>query len=480
MTTPTTTAEVTAKVDAAVAAFDVLRKLTPAARAGLIEAVADALDANSETLIPLAQQESHLPIPRLTGELIRTTYQLRTFADLLRAGDAADVVIDRAKTDRPIGPTPDLRRYLIPLGPVAMYSASNFPFAFSVAGGDTASALAAGCPVVVKAHSGHPELSAATVAVVQQALTAAGAPEGTLDAVYGQAAGIELLKDPRIAAGAFTGSTWGGRALFDVAAARPRPIPFYGELGSVNPVIITREASEANAETIASGFAASFTLGGGQFCTKPGVVFVPAGSSIPSLVQSALADAPAQPLLNDRITAAYAEAEPHFHGIAGVQSLVLGTVDASGVTPSLFATNLSTLLEHADSLLEERFGPSAILVEYPADQVLADLLAPFEGSLTVTIHAVAADDAGVAEALDRASLVAGRLVWNGWPTGVAVSPAMTHGGPYPSSSNALHTSVGSTAIRRFQRPVSYQSVPDAALPAELRDSNPLGLTRAEV
>jgi NADP-dependent aldehyde dehydrogenase len=334
--------------------------------------------------------------------------------------------------------------------------------------------------VIVKAHSGHPELSAATVAVVQDALDSAGAPSGTLDVVYGQQAGVMLLQDPRVAAGAFTGSTGGGRALFDVAAARARPIPFYGELGSVNPVIVSREASTDDADAIAAGLVGSFTLGGGQFCTKPGVVFLPEGSAIPLIAQRALTGVPAQRLLNDRITTAYADAESHFHGVPGVDTLIHGTVTEDGVTPSLFRTSLANLLAHAGTLLEERFGPSAILVEYPIDAELAALLDPFEGSLTVTIHAVGTDDAGIADALDRATLIAGRIVWNGWPTGVAVSPAMTHGGPYPSSTNSLHTSVGVSAIRRFQRPVSYQNVPDPALPESLRDANPLGLVRREV
>ncbi|WAH99170.1 aldehyde dehydrogenase (NADP(+)) [Arthrobacter sp. MMS18-M83] len=478
MTTLSTTENVTAKVDAAVRAFDRLRRTSPTERAELLEAVAQALEANAATLIPLAQAESHLPQARLTGELARTTYQLRSFAQLLRAGDFAEVIIDHAKTDTPLGPTPDLRRHLIPLGPVAMFSASNFPFAFSVAGGDTASALAAGCSVIVKAHSGHPELSATTAAVVRDALVSAGAPDGTLDVVYGQQSGIALLQDPRIAAGAFTGSTWGGRALFDVAAARQRPIPFYGELGSVNPVVVSREASKAKADAIATGLVDSFTLGAGQFCTKPGVIFVPEGSTIPKLAQNALADAPAQALLNDRITAAYADSEAHFHQVAGVDTLVLGAVTDVGVTPSLFRTTLGNLLEHAGTLLEERFGPSVILVEYPAGADLASLLDSFEGSLTVTIHALDTGDVGIGDALDRASLIAGRIVWNGWPTGVAVSAAMTHGGPYPSATSALHTSVGVTAIRRFQRPVSYQNVPDLGLPESLRNANPLGLVRA--
>ncbi|GAA4342136.1 aldehyde dehydrogenase (NADP(+)) [Microbacterium rhizosphaerae] len=473
MTATSTIEDVTAKVDAAVGAFDRLRRMSPAERAALLDAIAYALEANATTLVPLAQRESHLSPPRLTGELGRTTYQLRSFAQHLRTGDFAGVVIDHAKADTPLGPTPDLRRHLIPLGPVAVYSASNFPFAFSVAGGDTASALAAGCPVVVKAHSGHPELSAATTAIVQGALASAGAPDGTLDVVYGQNAGVSLLQNPRVSAGAFTGSTAGGRALFDVAAARPRPIPFYGELGSVNPVIVSREASGCRAEEIATGLVDSFTLGGGQFCTKPGVVFVPEGSAIPELARKAVRNAPAQQLLNDRITAAYTAAEPHFHAVPGVDTLVRGAATEEGVTPSLFRTPLASLLAHSDTLLEERFGPSAVLIEYPSDANLASLLDPFDGSLTVTIHALGADDAGVADALDRATLIAGRVVWNGWPTGVAVSPAMTHGGPYPSSTNALHTSVGVTAIRRFQRPVTFQNAPDALLPEPLRDAKPL-------
>lgn len=461
----------------AAAAAPALAALTPIQRARLLDAVADHLDAAAEELLPVAVSESHLSLTRLTGELARTTYQLRTFRDLLVRGYFLEATIEHANPNATLGPSPDLRRILRPIGPVAVFSASNFPFAFSVAGGDTASALAAGCPVVVKAHSGHPRLSALTAEVVSAALDEASAPMGSFAVIYGQNAGVHLLGHDAIAAGAFTGSTSGGRALFNVASARRLPIPFYGELGSVNPVFVTREAVSARGREIVAGFVASYTLGAGQFCTKPGIIFLPSGHGLNGALSDAVGKVAPSPLLNNRIASGYQDLAGGFDNTAGVRCLALGTETENGFTPSLYSTSADILMEYADVLLEERFGPSSIVVEYDDAASLVDLARLFEGTLTATIHAQSSMDAAAADLLAVVTERTGRVIWNQWPTGVTVSPAMTHGGPYPSSTSVLHTSVGTTAIRRFLRPVSYQGTPDELLPPELRDGNPLGVPR---
>lgn len=454
----------------------------PSERAAWIGAVADALDAAAGRLVPIAQRESNLPLQRLTGELARTTYQLRTFVTLLNDGDYLEVVIDHANADHPVGPAPDLRRMLQPLGPVAVYSASNFPFAFSVAGGDTASALAAGCPVIVKAHPGHPELSAAMAEIVTDALAAAGAPDGVFAVVYGYEAGTALLRHPLIEAGAFTGSTGGGRALFDIANSRERPIPFYGELGSVNPAFVTREAASERGEAIASGFAGSYTLGVGQFCTKPGVLFVPRGSGLVEAVTEAARPAPAGRMLNSSISDRLARLEEEIAADPDVEVLLAGGAVADGEggeawSPSLYRASADVVRARPELVLEERFGPSAVVVEYDEASELPQLAELFEGTLTATVQGRDASDDGVAELIDVLAERAGRVLWNGWPTGVTVSAAMQHGGPYPSATSSLYTSVGTSAIRRFLRPVCYQAIPDALLPPALQEANPLGIPR---
>ncbi|RKS07280.1 NADP-dependent aldehyde dehydrogenase [Nocardiopsis sp. Huas11] len=478
-----TAADVAAALEAAAGAAPALADLLPRERADLLRRVADAVDADTDALVGLAAEETHLPEARLRGEVGRTTFQLRRFAAVLDEGAYLEAVVDTADPAWPVGPRPDLRRVLEPLGPVVVFGASNFPFAFSVLGGDTASALAAGCPVVVKAHPGHPRLSARTGAIADRALRAAGAPEGTFALLFGEEAGRLAVTHPAARAVGFTGSIRGGRALHDLAAARPEPIPFYGELGSVNPVFVTRAAAEARAAEILSGFAGSFTLGAGQFCTKPGLLFLPASVSLEPLVDAVRASAPAA-LLNERVAAGFGGGVAALTGHPATTVLVEGTVDGDGAAsagwaPTLAATTVTDLLAHADVLMEECFGPAALVVSYADESELLPVAEALPGQLTATVHAEdTPQERPFAAALTaRLRDRAGRLLWNGWPTGVSVTDAMHHGGPYPASTSALHTSVGATAIRRFLRPVTYQDMPHHLLPPALRDDNPLGIPR---
>ncbi|WP_422934883.1 aldehyde dehydrogenase (NADP(+)) [Sinomonas sp. P47F7] len=473
---PTPAVDLESVLDAAQRAAAPLAALRPAERARLLDAVAAALDAAAGELVPVAQAETHLPEGRLRGELKRTTFQLRLFGEFLRDGGYLDARIDHADAEWPMGaPRPDLRRVRVPLGPVVVFAASNFPFAFSVAGGDTASALAAGCPVLLKAHSGHLGLSRLTAEVVAAALAEAGAPEGTFALLVGTEAGAAALRDPRVAAGAFTGSIPGGRALFDIASSRPVPIPFYGELGSNNPVFVTEAAAAGRGAEIAAGFVGSFTLGAGQFCTKPGTLVVPARSGlVGELRRSALP--PAAQLLNERIQAGYAGVLEGLAAHPRIEVLVQGPDPlADPPSPTLLLTTAADMLADPHALQAECFGPTAVVVTYDDESQLAPLAESFEGQLTATIHGTeSCDVAGLVEVLSRK---AGRVLWNQWPTGVSVTYAQQHGGPYPATTSVTSTSVGTAAIDRFLRPVAYQGFPQHLLPEALRDANPLGVPR---
>ncbi len=447
---------------------------TAVERSGWLTAVADALDAAADELVPLADEESHLGTVRLSGELKRTTAQVRLFAGAVVEGSYLEATIDHPDaTTTP--PRPDLRRMLRPLGPVAVFSASNFPFAFSVAGGDTASALAAGCPVIVKGHSAHPRLSKRTAEVVAHALAAAGAPDGIFGHVTGRATGVALVQHPEVRAVGFTGSLHGGRALFDLASSRPDPIPFYGELSAVNPVLITAAALDARADELAAGLAASFTLGAGQFCTNPGVVFVPAGSGFAERVAAAVGSTTPVPMLTDGIAAAFASRLEGLSAHDGVSVVAGDPAQQPGSGSAVvLGTTTDAVLTDPSALLSECFGPSTLIVEYSdVDDALAAIRA-VGGSLTATVHAEPGEH--LTAILAVLTEVAGRVLFAGWPTGVAVSWAQQHGGPWPSTTS-IHTSVGVTALRRFLRPVAYQDAPAAALPPELRDENVLGIPR---
>ncbi|WP_075661757.1 aldehyde dehydrogenase (NADP(+)) [Streptomyces acidiscabies] len=453
-------------------------------RAAFLRSAADQLEAAKEALVETADAETALGPVRLNGELARTCYQLRAFAAIVDEGAFLDVVINHPD-DTATPPIPDLRRYKVPLGVVAVYSASNFPFAFSVAGGDTASALAAGNPVVVKAHPDHPGLSELVAKVVRRAAAAHGIPEGVLGLVHGFESGIELIKHPLVAAAGFTGSIRGGRALFDAAAARPTPIPFHGELGSLNPVVVTEAAATERAEAIGTGLAGSMTLGVGQFCVKPGLVLVPSGAAGDGLVKSltaAVSDTDAGVLLDHRMRDNFIAGVAERAQLPDVESPV--TPGAGGehtVSPGFLtvpAARLATEGDH-DLLLEECFGPVTVVVRYDDDAEVTSVLSRLPGNLTATVQLSEAEAAGEGRGTDLLAEVtplAGRVLVNGWPTGVAVAAAQHHGGPYPATTSTS-TSVGGTAIERWMRPVVYQTTPTALLPLELRDENELGLPR---
>lgn len=452
----------------------------PAGRATVLENIADALEDAGGELIPLGMGETSLAEARLSSELKRTAFQLRLFSEVLRDGSFLDVRIDHADPDWPMGaPRPDLRRWKRPIGTVLVFSASNFPFAFSVAGGDTASALAAGNPVVVKAHEGHPELSERTAGVVRSVLRDSGASKDLLGLIHGREAGAAAVQDSRIRAAGFTGSIPGGRALFDLAVSRPDPIPFYGELGSNNPVFVTPGAAAARGEEITEGFLGSFTMGAGQFCTKPGTLFVPAGSNLVEGLRAA--ELPeVHPLLSPGIGEGHSRALTGLSEHSGVQVLAGGEApgaDADTVHPSptLLLTSAEALLADPEALEAECFGPTALVVEYDAadglDQAV-ELARTFEGQLTASVFAE--ENCPVEELLEVLAGIAGRVVWNQWPTGVSVTHAQQHGGPYPATTAVGSTSVGTAAVERFLRPVAYQNLPQRLLPPELRDADPSG------
>ncbi|MBG7703533.1 aldehyde dehydrogenase (NADP(+)) [Streptomyces sp. MC1] len=477
-----TAQEVDEAVRAAHAARDALTDRT--VRAAFLRSAAAGLDAAKVGLVETADAETALGPGRLTGELARTCYQLRAFADIVDEGAFLDVIINHPD-DTATPPVPDLRRYKVPLGVVAVYSASNFPFAFSVAGGDTASALAAGCPVVVKSHPDHPALSELVAKVLRRAAAEHGIPEGVVGLVHGFEAGVELIKHPLVAAAGFTGSVRGGRALFDAAAARPVPIPFHGELGSLNPVLVTEAAAAERAEEIGGGLAGSMTLGVGQFCVKPGLVLVPSGAAGDRLVKSltdAVSDTDAGVLLDHRMRDNFIAGVAERAELPDVETPVTPGAGGEHVVSAGFLTVPAEKLtaEGAyDLLLEECFGPVTVVARYADEAEATAVLSRLPGNLTATVQVSSDEAAGRGrgpELLAELTPLAGRVLVNGWPTGVAVAPAQHHGGPYPATTSTS-TSVGGTAIERWLRPVVYQNAPEALLPAELKDDNPLGLPR---
>ncbi|RXZ46128.1 aldehyde dehydrogenase family protein [Agromyces binzhouensis] len=462
--------EADAVIRAADAAFAAASAHDRLWRAGLLDALADALDAHRDDLAAVADAETGLGLPRLTGEVGRSSFQFRMFAEALRDGGYLEATIDHADTTA-LGPQPEIRRMLVPLGTIAVFGSSNFPFAFSVAGGDTASALAAGNAVVLKAHSSHLATSKASHAVLRDAAAAYGAPEGLIGIVYGTDAGRVLVSHPLVQAVGFTGSLHGGRAIMDLIDARPRPIPFYGELSSLNPLIVTPAAAAARGEAIADGLYGSFTLGSGQFCTKPGVAFVPTGDAGDALVARIAAkatDAAATVLLNGRIASSFDEIRDRVVATGSVAVLAQGVADpGAGFTavPTVLATTAAALTSEAT---EEAFGPLIVLVRFDEDAEIVRALDAVPDSLTATVHSEASDADAVAALVRELSPRVGRLVFDGYPTGVRVSWAQHHGGPWPAT-NSQHTSVGVSAIRRFLRPLAWQDAPEALLPAELRD-----------
>jgi NADP-dependent aldehyde dehydrogenase len=463
-----TDAEVDAAVAAAAEALPAWAALADEDRARALETVADALDERAKELVVVADEETALGDARLTGEVGRTTGQLRLFAGVLRDGGYHDVAESPAGGGiAPIG------RLSHAVGPVAVFAASNFPFAFSVLGGDAASALAAGCPVVVKAHEGHPNTSELTAQIVHEALAQAGAPHGVFALVHGVDAGLRLLKHPDISAAGFTGSTSGGLALAKISADREVPIPFFGELGAVNPVVVLPSAAVERAADIASGYAGSLTLGAGQFCTNPGLLFVPArDENLRRALVDAVSESSGAPMLSERIYAGYEAALAEIEAHPAVTSVAAGTTGDGpwGATPRLFATTLEEFAADLPVLARERFGPAGLLISYPSAEELLPVLARLGGNLVGSVHGDPDDRADLVTARQVIAVferTVGRIVWNGWPTGVAVNAAQHHGGPYPATTAAATTSVGSAAIRRWLVPVAYQGLPADLLPARL-------------
>ncbi|MGH9412957.1 MAG: aldehyde dehydrogenase (NADP(+)) [Terriglobales bacterium] len=462
----------------AAAAAPVFARCSGRERGAFLRAIAAAIEAVAPQLVARAGSETALPSARLQGETARTTAQLRLFADLIEEGSWVDARLDAAVALEGKPRQPDLRSMLRPIGPVAVFGASNFPLAFSVAGGDTASALAAGNPVIVKAHPAHPGTSALVGDAIRSAAERSHMPEGVFSLLFdaGIAVGAALVQHPAIRAVGFTGSLQGGRKLMDLAAARPNPIPVYAEMGSVNPLFILPHALAERGAAIAAGLAQSVTLGAGQFCTKPGLVLVPAnpaGNEFMQTLSAQMAAAPAFTLLTGAIARSFQAGAAARAGAAHVATLAQPA--AGALSAWLFETSADQLLQQPQ-LGEELFGPATLAVRHGGPEQLLALARTLSGHLTATVHATDADLRENRELLDVLAERVGRLVINGFPTGVAVTSAMVHGGPYPAAS-LPQSSVGTRAIVRFLRPVCYQDVPDFALPEELQEANPLGIWR---
>lgn len=440
-------------------------------RAAFLDAIADEIEARGAAITEIGTQETGLPAARLEGERGRTTGQLRLFASHIRDGAYLDRRHDKAMPDRQPLPRPDLRLIERPIGPVAVFGASNFPLAFSTAGGDTAAALAAGCPVVVKGHSAHPGTGEIVAEAVHAAREKLGLHPGVFSLIQGgnRKVGEALVQNPHIKAVGFTGSLGGGRALFDLCAARPEPIPFFGELGSVNPMFLLPEAVKARGAAIGEGWAGSLTMGAGQFCTNPGIAVIaegPEGDAVVAAASEALGKAAPQVMLTDGIAKAYRDGKDRFDSRNSVSPVL--TTESAGreANPNLYEVSSEAFLEdHA--LSEEVFGPLGLVVRVPSAEHMVELAKGFEGQLTATMHMDAGDTPLARKLLPVLERKAGRVLVNGFPTGVEVADAMVHGGPYPASTNFGATSVGTLSIRRFLRPVSYQNIPEDVLPEDL-------------
>lgn len=478
-----TAEDVERAVQLAAAAAPAWARLSGADRNRFLQAIARNLEAKAEDLVARAMQETGLPEARLKGEVARTAGQLRLYGDAAERGDWLDARIETAQPDRKPLPKPDHRSMLRPLGPVVVFGSSNFPFAYSVAGGDTASAFAAGCPVIVKAHPAHPGTSEMVGRLILHAVREGGLPEGSFSLLFDKGFGVgqTLVQHPLVKAAGFTGSVKGGRALTDLAAARPEPIPVYAEMGSVNPLFILPGALAERATAIVEGLHASATLGVGQFCTNPGLIVLersPAAEQFVAQLAAKLVATPEGPMLTPGIRKNFVAGTAARGELSGVKKIAEGrTATACGAAPVWFATDARYFLgNHA--LSEEIFGPSSLVI-WCADR--AEMLAVargLEGSLTATIHASPAEAPGNGELVEVLAGRAGRLILNGYPTGLEVSHAIVHGGPYPATSDGgRSTSVGTRALVRWARLVCYQNFAEELLPPELRTANPLGLRR---
>jgi NADP-dependent aldehyde dehydrogenase len=435
---------------------------TASDRAKVLEAIADALAGAVDELAQLADQETALGLPRLVGEVARTTFQLKLFAKELNQGDLLHTDLDEKIDGAPPQGRPQLKRAWVALGPVAVFGASNFPFAFGELGGDTASALAAGCTVVVKEHPAHPQLAKKVIELSQRAIEQAGYSKNILLSVRGFTAGQELVTHPLITACGFTGSQGAGRALFELAVTREIPIPFYGELGSINPVFVTEAAAKNRISEIASGFVGSFTLGAGQFCTKPSLIFVPESSEFSAEALKVIDPETFATLLTPSIQEKFFKDVEQVKSKAGVKTVIAPKAkpEGFGVSIGLMSVSIEDFLANLTEISHECFGPVAVVVTYKNHAQLLEVASKLDGALVTTFQSDLDSDKEILKDLVQITKFrTGRLVLNGWPTGVAVTRAQHHGGPYPASTNLLHTSVGSYAMMRFVRPVTFQDFP---------------------
>ena len=475
-----TAQEVDRAACAAAAAYPAYKALSAERRAAFLDAIADELDALDDQFVALVCRETALPAARIAGERGRTSGQMRLFATVLRRGDFYAARIDQALPERTPLPRPDVRQYRIGLGPVAVFGASNFPLAFSTAGGDTASALAAGCPVVFKAHSGHMATAEQVADAILRAAERTGMPQGVFNMIYGAGVGEALVKHPSIQAVGFTGSLKGGRALCDMAAARPQPIPVFAEMSSINPVIILPQALQVRSATVARELAASVVQGCGQFCTNPGLVIglrSPAFTAFIEQLAGQINEQPAQTMLNAGTLRSYAKGVSQLADHALVEHLAGLAQHGAQAQPQVFRADVRLLLEGDPVLQEEVFGPTTVVIEVQDAAQLDAAIQSLHGQLTATLIGEPEDlqqFGGLTPLLEQK---VGRILINGYPTGVEVCDAMVHGGPYPATSDARGTSVGTLAIDRFLRPVCFQNYPDSLLPEPLKNANPLGIQR---
>jgi 2,5-dioxopentanoate dehydrogenase len=473
---PADSEELNRAVELANEARIIYGKVSGENKANFLRRIADNIEAAGETLLERASLETGLPVARFVSERGRTCFTLRMFADLLDEGSWVDARIDTPNASRKPVPKPDVRSMLRPMGTVAVFCASNFPFAYSVAGGDTASALAAGCPVIVNAHFAHPGTGEITGLAIMEAVKSCGLPEGVFSLIFskGYEIGQSLVKHPLVKAVGFTGSRSGGRALMDIAAARPEPIPVYAEMSSVNPIFILPSAMNANFEMIADGLHASVTQGAGQFCTKPGIVVLPETTEtkqFESKFGELLKQTAPHPLLTSGIRDNYQKLNS-----ARDVNFTEKILEGFNVSPALFKTDAETFLSDAH-LSEEIFGPATLLVQSNKREELLKIAREMEGQLTATIHGTPEDLTEYADLIEILETKVGRIIFNGFPTGVEVGDAIVHGGAYPATSDSRTSAVGTRAVERFCRYVCYQNFPNDALPDELKQENPLGIRR---
>lgn len=480
-----TPSEVEDACERAAAAFDAFREVEPADRARLLEKIADRVELQKQIVLERAELETALPMARLELEFVRTVNQLRLFAGYLRAGEGADVVIEAGSPNRALEARPDLRRRQVPIGPVAVFGSSNFPLAFSVAGGDAAAALAAGCPVIVKGHPAHPGTAALVGKCVEEAISACGLPEGVFALLQSPSndLGAAIVQNRHVKGVGFTGSRRGGLALATLAAQRPEPIPVFAEMSSVNPIILLPGALMRRAEAMAEGYVASFTLAGGQLCTKPGIVIAMECDGFDRFVDAArrrLSDVEPQVMLSPAIADAYSQGVSRLSEAPGVDVVGSGAECTDrGARARLFVTDATTVMRTPE-LAGEVFGASSLIIRARDEIEVRAVLDVLEGQLAAGLH-VEMEDRALATALfPLLERKAGRILVNGWPTGIQVSHAIVHGGPFPATSDSRFTSVGTSAIQRFLRPVCYQDVPCWLLPAAVRSSNPLALRQRTI